>query len=351
MRVRYQEVGNRLEAYYQCDYTVVRHGATQGCQSIRGLAIDQAISALLLETVNPAAVTACLAVQDEIARRVEEAESLRTAQLERARYEAELARRRYLKVDPDHRLVADTLEAEWNERLRQLQAIQQAHDQQRQRDQALLALDAQEKVRDLVADFRRVWEDPKTNALERKRMVALLIEDVTLVKGEDIAVQLRFRGGDTISLRVSRPVPIARIRKTRPEVVQTLDGLLDRLTDRQAAVQLNALGFRNWKGEPFTTKKVILVRQAYHLQSRFQRLRAQGYITGSELAAQLGVSTTTIHQWGRNGLLQRVLYGNNKRCLYLPLPPSVTVIKGKATRGHSIPAHLSIAPSTAQEIV
>jgi hypothetical protein len=329
----------------------VRNGAKQRCQSARGSAIDQAIVALLRDAVTSAAVESCLAVQDEIAQRIQEADVLRDAQLERARYEAELARRRYLKVDPDHRLVADTLEAEWNERLRQLQAMQQDHDRQREQDRTLLALDAREKVRNLVADFRRVWDDPETSALERKRIVALLIEDVTLARREDITVHVRFRGGGTASLQVCLPIPIAMVRKTRPEVVRALDGLLESLTDRESAVQLNALGFCNWKGEPFTTKKVALVRQAYHLKSRFQRLIAQGYISGSELAAQLSVSTTTIHQWGRDGLLQRALYGNNKRCLYLPLPPSVTIIKGKAARWHSTQAHLSIAQPTAQETV
>lgn len=91
------------------------------CQSIRGCDVDRAISSLLLETVAPAALAVALAVQDEIAGRIEEADALRRSQLERARYEAELARRRYLKVDPDNRLVADTLEADWNERFDQSQ--------------------------------------------------------------------------------------------------------------------------------------------------------------------------------------------------------------------------------------
>ncbi len=63
---------------------------------------------------------------------------LRRSQLERARYEAELARRRYLKVDPDNRLVADTLEADWNEQLRNLDALQQEHERQRKADEGLL---------------------------------------------------------------------------------------------------------------------------------------------------------------------------------------------------------------------
>ena len=79
---------------------------------------DAAISALLLETLAPAALEAALAVQDEIAGRIAQAEAMRRSQVERARYDAELARRRYLQVDPDHRLVADALEADWNTRLR-----------------------------------------------------------------------------------------------------------------------------------------------------------------------------------------------------------------------------------------
>jgi DNA invertase Pin-like site-specific DNA recombinase len=106
MRVRYQEVGGRLEPYYLCAEKAVRQGG-RPCQSVRGSAIDVAIGALLLESVTPAAVETCLAVQDDIARRIREAKTLRQAQLERARYEAELARRRYCQVDPDHRLVAD----------------------------------------------------------------------------------------------------------------------------------------------------------------------------------------------------------------------------------------------------
>jgi hypothetical protein len=141
MRVRYQTLGPALLPYYVCEEAAVRR-ADKACQSIRGREIDAAISALLLDTVAPAALEVALAVQEEIAGRIEAAEVLRRSQLERARYEAELARRRYLKVDPDNRLVADTLEADWNERLRRLDALQQEHDRQRKADQSLLSEEA-----------------------------------------------------------------------------------------------------------------------------------------------------------------------------------------------------------------
>lgn len=318
MRVRYQQVQGALAPYYQCAEASVRH-AGKLCQSIRGSHIDEAIGELLLQTVAPAALQVALAVQGEIASRIHQADSLRATQLEQARYEAELARRRYLKVDPDNRLVADALEADWNEQLRRLDTLQQEHERQRQADRHLLDNDARERVMSLAKDFPRVWKDPRTETIERKRMVALLLEDVTLTKGEQVTVQVRFRGGKTHALTLPRPLPMSRIRKTPDDVIEALDQLLDTCTDREAAARLNELGHRNWKGERFTVKKVALVRIAYGLRSRYQRLRDRGLLTAQELGIQLNVSPTTIHTWGRAGLLLRERYGNATRCLYLPL--------------------------------
>lgn len=342
-----QEAHPGLAPYYQCSDEVVRRGGKM-CQSIRGCDVDHAISALLLESVAPAALEVALAVQDEIAGRIEEADALRRSQLERARYEAELARRRYLKVDPDNRLVADTLEADWNERLRGLDVLQQEHEQQRKADQRLLSDEARTRILALSSDFPRVWNDPRTAPLERKRMVALLIEDVTLIKAEKIAIHVRFRGGRTTSLSVTRPKPMALVRKTLPEVIQKLDQLLDTCSDREASVQLNALGYRNWKGELFTTKRTRYVRLIYGLASRFDRLRARGFLTGEELARQLGVCESQIHRLGREGILPRQLYGNEERCLYEPLNGAV-LIPGRGGRHRSKRPVLIPAPSSTQE--
>lgn len=349
MRVRYQRVGGKQKPYYQCTEASVRY-AGKLCQSIRGIHIDDAISALLLKTVAPVALEVALAVQDEIAGRIEQAEALRHAALERARFEAELARRRYLKVDPDNRLVADALEADWNERLRSLDLLQQQQERQRTTDQKLLDDDAREKIMALTTDFPRVWNDPRTPAIERKRMVALLIEDVTLMKGEEVAVHVRFRGGRIHSFTVPRPLPMSRVRQTRPEVIQMLDHLLETYTDREAAKRLNQAQHRNWRGQTFTAKKVSWVRRSYGLKSRFERLRARGLLTGAELAAQLGVSSTTIHTRGRQGLLKRELYGNSKRCLYLPIDGTIP-IKARDDCRPAMPPTTTAAPLSLQEIV
>ena len=352
MRVRYQRVKatlhapQRLVPYYQCTEALVRYGATRLCQSIRGNAIDTAISTLLLETIAPAALEVALAVQDEIAVRIEEAEKLRRLQLERAHYEAELARRRYLKVDPDNRLVADNLEADWNERLRRLNDLTLAQEQQRQTDQGLLNEQARERILALANDFPHVWNDPNTPVIERKRMVALLIEDVTLVRADEIAVHVRWRGGQTTSLTVERPKPMALVRKTKPEVIQAIDQLLETCTDVGAAKQLNALGHRTWQQRAFTNKSVRHVRKTYHLKSLYQRLRAKGFLTAPQLAKQLGVSVTIIHTWGRAGRLCRQSYGD-RRCLYAPIKDANMACDVRSQK----PAKVVRAQSSTQETV
>jgi DNA invertase Pin-like site-specific DNA recombinase len=348
MRVRYQKFRRSLAPYYICQEEVIRRAGTT-CQSIRGVDIDEAISQLLLKTIAPATLEVALAVQDEIAGRIEQADQLRRSQLERARYDAELARRRYLKVDPDNRLVADTLEADWNERLRNLDALQQEHVRQRKADEGLLNEDARAKIRALAADFPRVWADPRTAASERKRMLALLIEDITLLKAAQVTIHVRFRGGQTTTLTAERPKPMALIRKTKPEVIQALDVLLNTCTDTEAAQRLNAAGHRSWQQQPFTNKTVAYVRRNYGLKSCLERLLARGFRRGADIAKDLGVSETFIHTLGRNGLLRRRRYGGAVGCLYEPLD-GITIIPGVAGK-HPRPAQVINAGQSTQETV
>ena len=348
MRVRYDARDGAQRPYYCCNEGTVRRAESRNCQWIPGAAIDAAISALVLRAVVPEAIEVALDVQREITQRVEQAVALRASQLQRCRYEAELARRRYVKVDPDNRLVADALEAEWNERLRQLDTMQREHDRQQQTDQTLLDEAARRRVAELAQDLPRVWSDPRTTAVQRKKMLALMIEDVTLVSdGAQVAVHIRWRGGRTESLSVDKPRPIAQVRKTRPEVVRLIDELLETCTDGEAARRLNELDHRNWRGDAFTAKKVTMVRVAYRLKSRFQRLRERGMLTCSELARRFGVCTATVNQMGRQGVLRRQTCDRGHRYLYEP-PGDVILVKGAGSRYGGRPAQLIPVPSTAQ---
>ena len=170
------------------------------CQGISGHSLDLAIGALLVETVTPLALEVALSVQQEIQVRSDEADRLRRLQVDRARYESELARRRFLRVDPDNRLVAALLESEWNVKLRVLSEAEQNYERQRQADQFTISEKQREQVLALAKNFPRLWNDPGTANRERKRIVRLLIEDITIRKGEQIQLDVLFRVGATKTL-------------------------------------------------------------------------------------------------------------------------------------------------------
>jgi hypothetical protein len=298
---------------------------------VPGGVVDQAISNLLLELMQPMTLQVALAVQQEVEARVNESQALRQKHVERAQYEAELARRRYMQVDPENRLVADSLEAEWNSKLRILAEAQQQYDEQNHKQRLLIDAQTSEQLLSLATDFPRVWNDPEVEPRERKRIVRLLIEDVTLINGETIQVHVRLRGGATRSLNLVKPLPIAQIRKTKPEVVGEIDALLEHYCDREVAEVLNQKGRRTWQDEPFNLKKIAHIRRAFDLKCRYSRLRAKGLLTAKEMSVRHGVTMTTINTWGRKGLLKKHRYDNFQRYLYEPVDPSA-IHKGQGGR-------------------
>jgi hypothetical protein len=98
-----------------------------------------------------------LSVEKELQSRLEEADRLRRAQVERARFEAEQAQRRYMRVDPANRLVADSLEADWNAKLRALEEAQTAYESQRQSDRRLLDTEEEAEIYALASYFGQLW--------------------------------------------------------------------------------------------------------------------------------------------------------------------------------------------------
>jgi DNA invertase Pin-like site-specific DNA recombinase len=294
------------------------------CQRISGYSLDLAVGALLVETVTPLALEVALSVQQEMQSRWDEADRLRRLQVDRARYESELARRRFLRVDPDNRLVAASLEAEWNVKLRGLAEAEQNCDRQRQADQFKISAAQREQVLALATDFPRLWNDPATANRERKRMVRLLIEDITIRKGEQIKLDVRFRGGASKTLLLPKPLSFCESHRQNPAMVAEMDRLLDDYNYADTARMLNKKGFKTGEGLPLTSIAVGYVRKAYGLKSRFERLRARGMLTITEMARACGVCIKTISDWRQKGLFRA--HAINDRAQFLfehpgPNPP------------------------------
>ena len=152
------------------------------CQSIAGRPIDIAIGELIAAEMTPAAMELALEIRKEIEARHDEADRLRLRAVERAQFEAELAQRRFMLVDPSNRLVADTLEREWNDKLRALAPAQEERERERQKDRVAVDDAIRQRLVAMTTDFKTLWHDPSLPNRERKRLLAYIIEDVTLVK-------------------------------------------------------------------------------------------------------------------------------------------------------------------------
>jgi DNA invertase Pin-like site-specific DNA recombinase len=318
MTVRYHRRGAALIPDYLC--LRAYHQGQSVCQVLAGAAIDAAVGQLLVAAVNPVAIDVALAVQREIQARLDEADRLRQLHVQRAQYEADTARQRYLHVDPANRLVADALEADWNGKLRALREAQERCQRGREADRQILDVAHREQLRELATDFPALWQDARTPDRERKRMAALLIEDVTLLKDEQIKIHVRFRGGTTTTLTLPLPRPIWQVRTASPQALDKIAELLAQdQTNAQIAATLNAHGFTTGTGQPFGGESVRWLCFTHGLKNLRQRLRDAHWLTTKEIAAQLGVSFDTVKVWRGHGRLRARRCNDKFEWLYAPL--------------------------------
>ena len=311
---------------YLCKDQLARYGR-KVCQTIRADLVDDAVSRFVIDAINRENIDLAFAVQQQVRAEFAEADRQRAHRIEAIRYKAELARRRFFEVDPANRLVAAVLEADWNERLRELEeACKQREARAAARDTELSRLQV-ERIRALTRDFEQVWTASGTTNADRKRLLGRLIEDATLTRdGYEVKVELRMRGGKALTLdTVHLPRHIAQVRKHSRKMITTLARLLETHTDGAAAQKLNQAGHTNWKGEPFTAISVRYIRSRYRLPGLLQwerkRLRDQGFETAPELATRIGVSPTFVQVTGRDpgdDRIERVVISTDSRryCMY-----------------------------------
>jgi Recombinase zinc beta ribbon domain len=317
MTLRYyqRKHGIRLYPEYLCQKEQIEQAGDHLCQQVLGARLDAAITDLLLAQLTPLAVDTSLQVYEELHAQAEQARRLRAQQVERARYAAELAQRRFLRVDPENRLVADVLEADWNARLRELAQVQQEAEQHNAAEQRKLTALEQQAIADLVNDFPRVWRDPRTSDRERKRMVRLLLEDVTLLQQQEVVTaQVRFKGGATETITVA----VSRGRRHPPQLLALIDQLLEDYTDSGVAEQLNQRGWRTFQGKPFDARRVLSLRRDHQLKDHGTRLRERGLLSADEAAAAYGVCRHTLMEWGRAGLLPMYRFNDHGMAVFPP---------------------------------
>ncbi len=309
MTIRYTRNGTTPS--YECNQVHKQQGG-RTCQSVRGDGVDAAVAHVFLEAIQPAQLEVSLATLEQIEEQARQVERQWQLRLERARYEADLARRRFLAVEPENRLVARTLEKDWNAKLTAVDQLERERGTFLAGAAPPLNPDERQRILDLAEDLPALWHAPTTPPAERKHLLRLLLRDVTLTKQPTtIRVALRWQAGACLTLEVPRPPRSCDARRTAAAVVARIRALAPNYPDRQVAEQLNAEGWTSGRGGAFTASKVQWVRYVHGIASGCPEgpgacpaaTRGDGRCSAQAAAQALNVDVSTIAAWCQSGCL------------------------------------------------
>jgi DNA invertase Pin-like site-specific DNA recombinase len=317
-----RQMSTRYQAgrgYYECSKSRADHVETPRCRSVRSDTLDQAVARRLLDALTPDEVALALAAADEVQQR--RARSTRAAELavERARYEADRAERAFHACEPEHRLVARSLEQRWEARLAALAEAEQALAQAKA---AVAPLPPRAELEALCADLPGLWAAPTTSNRDRKRILRTLIADVTLTSepgARQLQIGIRWQSGASEQLDVERPPRAQDARRTPAAAVELARRRGPELTNHELAAELNAAGQRTGTGRPFDPAAVQWLRWRYRIPS--PPPFARGELSVHHVAERLGVSDGVVYYWITHGQLDAHRGPANR--LRIPFPPDV----------------------------
>ena len=324
---------------YLCQGRKNSRGSHDGCFSAGGVRIDKLVTRSFLEAVGPAGMEAALEAEQLVGAEREMALRSHRLELERCRYDASLAERRYRQVDPDNRLIAASLERDWELALRALERAQQQ----------LAAAEAEqppaldpERLASLGRDLTSLWEAEETTARDRKRLLSCLLDEVNLGIDRDarqIIVILQWKGGRSDEHRMPILTGYREVKRDDADTVDLLRRLAEFYRDGEIARILNRQKRVTARGLPYTASRVAALRGRHGIAvcpPPEADASAVPAVSVSEAAAELGVTGTTLYRWIRKGLVPsvqpdvsgapvRVRLTDDFRARFCPAPPDGSV--------------------------
>lgn len=307
LKVHYDGHAGQRRHSYHCPGAVVAEGRGGWCLKVGGGRIDEAVASALLTALTPAGVKAALRAAESLEADHDQALEQWRLQVERARYEAQRAERRYRQVEPEHRLVARGLESDWEQALAALQTAESELARREQSRPRTLTDTEREQLLSLGSDLGRVWAAPTTSDRDRKQLVRCLIEEVivdVVAEQRRATLTIRWCGGAASELTVELPRYQPKIR-TDEATVALLERLAVHYDDATIAGILNRQGRVSATGERFTAQIVGGVRRYRRIPCHQPSPEpADGEpVTVTKAAELLGVVPSTVHRWLAEGFI------------------------------------------------
>ncbi|MEJ2239904.1 MAG: recombinase family protein, partial [Gemmatimonadales bacterium] len=307
-RLRTHYRGRHHTPGYHCAGKDIVHGRGVYCLNVGGVQIDQAVTDAFLEALTPAGVKAALAAAEQLEANHDAALAQWRLALERARYEAERAERRYRAVEPENRLVARGLEAEWEKRLRELEQAEAELARREAQRPRTLSNDERRTVRALATDLKRVWNAPTTTVRDQKELLRTLLEEVIIAVYRDdkhAHLTLRWRGGLLTELDVDLPRSRPASVRTDEDTIELVRRLAAHYPDTVIAGILNKQGRTTARGLRFTANLVGNLRRHWQIP-RFESPTEspEGELVSIKQAAKLlDIAPSTLHRWLNDGFV------------------------------------------------
>lgn len=265
MSVNTHAVRERRRPTYLCTRDYSEAGASRTCQSMSAGPIDDVVVAAFLEAVAPAQLEVALKVIEQIEQEKDALKRQWDKQLKQARYEAQLAQRQYDTVDPDNRLVAQTLEKRWNEKLEALQKLERTFAEAEKQSRFTISPEEQRRVRALAKDLPSLWNAPTTTDRDRKQLLRYAISEVQLdgvrVPGK-IEVRVTWRSGAVTVYMVDRLPVGSWAPKTAMTVVDGIRALAPRLSAAEIAERLDREGLRSAQGRRLREHHILYIARS-----------------------------------------------------------------------------------------
>jgi len=302
LSVRYTGNGG-LYPVYECNWQHREALTRQACMAVAGKPLDAAVAERVVAAVTPLTIDLALKALTSLEERDQAIGAQWRRRIERARYEADLAERRYEAVDPANRLITATLEQRWNEAMQRVVDLEAELANFERQTLRTVTADQKQQILQLASDFPRLWTASTTTARDRKRMLRLLVKDITVVKGPEpkrLRLHMRWQGGatETVELRLA-PSRAEAVRYPQDFVARITDLAIDH-DDGEIAAKLNRNGLTSSTGKPFTASMINWVRFKHRVPGPS---RPTGTLSVAQVRQRYGVSPWVVYDWIEKGLV------------------------------------------------
>ncbi len=296
LTVRYKGNGG-VYPVYECNRTKREGTAGSSCMHVKCSVIEPTVIGRVFEILSPDRIELAIKSLEELEKRNNAVDNQWLLRIQRADYDAQLAQKRYEEVDPCNRLVSATLEKRWNDALVTLEELKQQHRQYRTDQHLELAQDQKDRIRELATQIPLLWSQETSRGQDKKRMLRLLIKDITVERltGKEVLLHVRWQGGAVEDISCKAPAAYSdAIRYAEPLVSRIRELALTR-TDPEVAGLLNKEGLKASKGSAFSASTIRWIRYKHRIPS--QRLKDAGELTVKEVAKMFDVSPSVVYYW------------------------------------------------------